>query len=231
MSVANPILVERFWSKVKKVDGDGCWLWTGSKDSDGYGRFWYLGKPFRASRFSYERANEPVAQGVDVLHRCGNRLCVRPDHLVLTIDQDRAIERFWSKVIKQPDGCWEWTGALKDGRYGAFSHRGRIVRAHRFAYEIARGSVPERFCVCHQCDNPRCVRPDHLFLGTMAENVRDRDRKGRTALGMKTKSTKLTNEDVREIRRLKSEGMSDTALADMFGVSRSSIWRIANGRR
>jgi len=85
---------------------------------------------------------------------------------------------FWSKVQKS-DGCWTWAGATWGRGYGAFKHEGRQVYAHRFAWEMAKGPIPAGLFVCHHCDNPLCVRPDHLFLGTHTDNMRDASRKGR----------------------------------------------------
>jgi len=99
---------------------------------------------------------------------------------------ERVKERFWKKV-GQEEGCWEWT-ASGDGIYG-YGHlviAGRIEKAHRVSWEIHHGPISPGLWVLHECDNPPCVRPDHLFLGTAATNAADRNRKGRGAMQQKT---------------------------------------------
>jgi hypothetical protein len=86
--------------------------------------------------------------------------------------------RFWPKVAKS-DGCWEWMGSRKETGYGLFTLDSRTSSAHRFSYSLAFGSIPAGMEVCHHCDNPPCVRPDHMFLGTHSDNMRDRFAKGR----------------------------------------------------
>src|SRR5688500_2653189 len=89
-----------------------------------------------------------------------------------------AEDRFWPKVQKS-DGCWEWTGAKQPAGYGNFYFRGVVQLAHRVAWELANGPVAVGQHVLHRCDNPRCVRIEHLFLGTHADNMRDMLSKGR----------------------------------------------------
>ena len=106
-------------------------------------------------------------------------------------------QRFEQKV-RRTEGCWLWAGALGggngDGRYGQIKHEGKVLRAHRVSYELHRASIPVGLHVLHECDNPRCVNPSHLRLGTHLDNMRDMYSKGRrvAAAGERCGSTKLT---------------------------------------
>ncbi len=149
----------------------------------------------------------------------------------------KQIARFWSKADKTSSahGCWLWTGCSRnrDG-YGGVNLNGIHHLAHRIAYIIARGPIPDGTEVCHNCpggDDPRCVNPAHLFLGTHQDNMTDRDRKGRRqAVGAKNGSTKLTEAQVREIYRRNHAGENCAALAREFGVYRTVTWAIATGK-
>ncbi len=135
-------------------------------------------------------------------------------------------ETFWSKVIRGED-CWEWVAARTQAGYGRFSAHDY---AHRYSWELHNGPIPEGMFVCHRCDNPPCVRPDHLFVGTARDNVHDAVAKGRFLHGETSTSSKLTTADVIDIRhRVARESISD--IARRFGVERSHIRSIVAGRR
>lgn len=128
-------------------------------------------------------------------------------------------DRFAAKVAKSgPDECWPWQGYRVPKGYGMIQSGGRSgkpLNAHRVAYELGYGSIPEGMMVCHHCDNPPCCNPRHLFLGKPKDNTRDMVRKGRQG--------KLTWEAVREIRLRASQGESVIALAGEFDVTRTNV--------
>jgi hypothetical protein len=145
------------------------------------------------------------------------------------------IRGFSKKIAKdESTGCWVWSGDKANFGYGQITfyingvrHR---TRAHRFSWEIFRGEIPEGMFVCHRCDNPPCVNPDHLFIGTGADNLRDMAAKGRHAhaapTGEKSGNAKLSDEQVVEIRRLRAAGVSVSRIAQEFPVSSDMVYRI-----
>lgn len=161
------------------------------------------------------------------LYRSGEGMKVYKKHPPFT--QEQAIEAFWQKV-KKSDGCWIWTGnKLVRGGYGGLNWRGKIsVKAHRVSYEIAHGVTltPEQI-VRHRCDNPLCVNPDHLVLGTHQDNVQDTWERGRAG---KAPRQRMTQEIATEIRRLAATGMTQAAIAKKFGMSASNVSYILGGK-
>lgn len=143
-----------------------------------------------------------------------------------------AAERFWAKVDTSagPEGCWPWTAARRREGYGHFAGGPGLSYAHRFSYWLATGQHPGDLLVRHTCDNPPCVNPAHLELGTIADNMADRHNRGRDARGERINHAKLTDADVLSIRHRFEQGESHSDLAAAFGVSRSNVCRIVNGR-
>lgn len=133
-------------------------------------------------------------------------------------------ETFWS-VIAKGDGCWEWPGSRRRG-YGRVRDAKRVVGAHRLAYELSFGPIPNGMFVCHHCDNPICVRPDHLFLGTPADNMADAIRKGRIKIEDGHPGAKLTSQIVMVLRHDKR---SSRVLARGLGVSKNTVLRAKSG--
>lgn len=140
-------------------------------------------------------------------------------------------ERFWAKVtIAGPDECWLWTAATYRNGYGAFGVSGRARRmtgAHRFAYELTHGPIPDDLLVCHTCDVRACVNPAHLFLGTHRDNLTDMATKGRSTRGVKNTQAKLTEAEVLAIR---ADGRFGREVAADYGVSEGTIYNIWHRR-
>jgi len=137
-------------------------------------------------------------------------------------------ERFWSRVDKSGE-CWAWKGSVCSNGYGRVSVNGALTGAHRHAWAITNGPIPEGICVLHRCDNPPCVNPAHLWLGTQLENIQDRVAKGRNGAtgskhGADGYNAKLTSEAVSEIRsRYAAGGITQQQLGEAHGVNRSTI--------
>lgn len=137
------------------------------------------------------------------------------------------LEKF---ISPEPNsGCWLWTGAVNPHGYGQITIDGQTVRAHRVSYEAYKGKIPGRSHVLHKCDIPSCVNPEHLFLGTHQDNMRDMKAKGRHKVlkGQDSKSSKLTDSDVVFIR--KNHGYA-AELAITFNVSKRTIEQIQRGQ-
>ncbi|WP_422110163.1 HNH endonuclease signature motif containing protein [Bradyrhizobium elkanii] len=140
------------------------------------------------------------------------------------------IDRLWSKTEVE-DGCWIWKGAKYNYGYGKIQDQYRTRLVHRVSYELHRGTIPEGLCVCHRCDVPLCINPDHFFLGTRRDNAIDMRMKGRArgCRGEANRWTKLSDKDVAFIR---SSNLSVKELAKQFGMSRGHLFQIrANTKR
>ncbi len=141
------------------------------------------------------------------------------------------IDKFWRRVDKSPlTGCWLWRGPFGSKGYGKFTPGHGVSRiASRVAWAIMNGPIPEGVCVLHRCDNPPCVNPAHLFLGTVAENNADKARKGRCPRGEDAEHSKLTADDVREIRRRFESGAIAAEIVRDWPVSHRTARAIRDG--
>lgn len=144
-------------------------------------------------------------------------------------------ERFAEKTIPEPTtGCLLWIGAVSRGGYGIMGiPGGRLRGAHRVSWELANGPIPdERLLVLHSCDNPPCVNPQHLRIGTDADNSRDMVQRKRhvPVFGERNKNSKLKEADVHKIRSLAAEGYTRADIAKRFGISTSSVNGVVNRR-
>jgi hypothetical protein len=136
----------------------------------------------------------------------------------------RPLPPFWENVDKTGD-CWLWTASLRGAGYGQVRYKGKQQIAHRVAWILTHGPIPDGMLVRHKCDVLRCVRPDHLELGTHADNTRDMDERGRRG------TRKLTDEQVQDIRKRLEKGDLQRNIAVDYNVTSSLISQIKTGRR
>jgi len=133
-------------------------------------------------------------------------------------------------TVDQDTGCWIWNGVKDGGGYGRVHYIKYGFRsAHRLSYNTYKGTIPENVCVCHKCDVRSCVNPDHLFLGTNIDNLKDRDSKGRQAKGINNGTSKLVEKEVLEIRKLKGH-MRQIDIAKLYNIHTDTVYRIWIGR-
>lgn len=258
MTQYTPELIERFCAKVSTIPTEqGCLEWMAGRNLLGYGTFAVNRIARLAHRVAWEIANGPIYPGLVVRHFvCSNPRCVNVAHLRLGTMADNAqdrvmdrrrnasgaqksrvrpvrptiAERFYAKVSAVPNenGCLDWLACHNRKGYGTFQIGHTSVHAHRVAWEIANGPIPPGMWVLHRCDRPRCVNVEHLWLGSNADNVRDRDAKGRGAAikGEKQSLAKLTEADVLKIRSGHFDGWFQSQIADHFGISQHTVWCI-----
>ena len=149
--------------------------------------------------------------------------------------------RFMKKVIADASGCWNWVGAKKQcrrgtHRYGWFFYERGPIAAHRAAWMLFNGSIPVDSVVCHKCDNPSCVNPDHLFIGTQKENVEDMIQKGRKCMEISVRKSDgkpvraiLDAATIQQIKAMRETGRSQQSIADEIGVSQGCISQLLRG--
>lgn len=138
--------------------------------------------------------------------------------------------RFWSKInTGDPNDCWTWTAATENG-YGRVGIQGRLFLAHRLAWILEFGDLSDDLDVLHKCDNRSCCNPNHLFLGTQLDNIKDMVSKNRHIRGETVPNSKLSANQVNEIRELLKNGIKATEIADMFNINTGTVSKIKKGR-
>lgn len=145
----------------------------------------------------------------------------------------RVIERFWLKVNKQGDnGCWVWTGCLNSCGYGALKIGQQTFGAHRVSLAISGKEIPDGLCACHICDNPPCVNPEHLWIGTHKQNMWDSVEKDRHhhLRGEQMHIAKLKTPQIHQIRQMGLDGVANAIIAQQFNVHQSTIRKVLDGR-
>ncbi len=152
---------------------------------------------------------------------------------------DESVVDFWSRVdssnLDNPLKCWEWTGGKISTGYGSCSFQGKVILAHRASYLVHFGAIPKGLYVCHRCDNPICVNPNHLFLGSHYDNMQDMGRKGRqwcqnpdnVKRGEQVPWSRLVSEDIAEIL---TSDEPHSVLARRLGVTYQSVWDVRHGK-
>lgn len=179
----------------------------------------------------FTRPRSHVAPTIHGRPHCCSVSCANKIRTAATSLEDH----FWQSILIGDD-CWEWQRGRNGAGYGLISRKGFKMLAHRFSYELHNGTIPDGMVVCHKCDNPRCVRPSHLFLGTMADNSQDALAKGRLKpslsgleLGRGPHPKKLCEADVRAIRAAYAQGDTTLkALGKRYDIDGSMVSRIIN---
>lgn len=141
------------------------------------------------------------------------------------------LERYIPRGLSMEE-CWHWLGPVEPVGYGVFGMANKVLKAHRLVYETRFGEIPKGMYVCHRCDVRDCVNPAHLFLGTHADNMHDMATKGRRkgiCQGDDHGIAKLKESQIPTIRALYSEGKTYQQIADLYSVSRATIWRVVTG--
>lgn len=220
--VANDVMVRV--NKYLSKNNDGCWIWVGCT-SGRNAVITISGKTKSVKRLLLSNKYPSSDLTGYLKSSCGNIKCLNPDHVITK-------QQWFNSLIKEntDTGCLEWQG-FKKGGYGYFYVNGREKAVHRMQYEKFKGLIPKGYNVCHSCDNPPCVNPDHLWVGTQQENIKDMISKGRDlkAIGPRNKNSKISSHQAREVKLLYSQGHTIKNIHLKLGLTYKTVQHICNG--
>lgn len=247
-----------------------CWIWTKSVAERNVPSMFFKGIPISSSKVSWILHNQVlVPEGLIVIRLCYESKCVNPFHHMVGSPADcgkvrkikgvscrNTIEGFWEKVNKDglikphmATSCWIWTG-YKDNGYGTFYFKGVYWSTHRFSWYLCNGEIPKGGFICHHCDTPSCVRPDHLYVGDHKSNLDDAVKRGllrgkpgesnpmygrkgkelNPTWGYKNSRSKFSEEDLKEVRKmLFQDKIHYSIIAKIKNVHPETIRRILKG--
>ena len=200
-----------------------CWEWQGAKSKNN-AVIHYNKKNLSVKRFLFFKDN-PNLNNEGYLHSlCKNKLCVNPRHF---INRDQYI---WSLIEKNDNGCWIWNGIIKN-QYPYISINHKDIAVHRYMYELHKGKIPKNHNVCHSCDVPKCVNPEHLWVGTQIQNIQDMINKKRDykIRGEKHHKAKVSLDQVIQIKKLLNKNMPMTKIQKELNISYKTIQHIKHG--
>lgn len=211
------------------VDDNGCHICTSHSKG-----IRLKGKSVNLHHYVYRTKIGEVPEGKIVVRKCGNEKCINVDHLTLITREELAKKIHAHPIEYEIDpvtGCHVCTSHHTNNKgYPVLVFNRKAYPVHRFVYEREHGKISRGKVVRHKCDNRRCVNPEHLELGTQADNMRDMVERGRSTRGSKKWSAKLTEDDVREIRKRLAAGDLGSDLAKVYGVNPTTIRDIKAGR-
>lgn len=241
--MSNDLIHAAEWLRAKLDTSGDCWLFTGNRDLKLGVKMRATTGVTRAHTLAWVLAHGPVPVGLEVRHTCGVWTCCRPEHLFLndpTTGKPRVRrdpqERFWEKVDTS-GACWVWTAGRNEAGYGVFGwEHDDVWLAHRLAWLLYTGDDPGDLAVLHTCDNPPCVRREHLFLGTRGDNHRDMVGKGHApwqngerwgARGRPHHMARLTESDVQALRHIATRwGVPGAELARWAKLEKSTVQKM-----
>lgn len=215
--------------KYIEITPDNCWIWLLGK-ADRLPSYKVGGTKKRRPAEHFWKQKYGNFPAHDIWKKCSSNRCVNPDHY---IEYSSDVKRFMLKVDKESSECWEWSGSKNRFGYGMFRIKRDVVAAHRFSYHHfvdntfpvrERNEQDEKIHILHTCDNPSCVRPEHLFVGSDYDNCLDRDMKGRHG------TAKLNSDDVKEIRQLFQSGGYVKDISKLFNLTESNCYAVINNK-